>query len=119
MPALSGCSSASGRPNPPNLAWTTCHRGSDVRHDADPPDGRPAPGSRATPRSLTPREWEVAEFVGLGMSSEETASKLVVAQRTAEGHIERVPGRTGLPVPRPTRRLGTDAAERPPLDSTP
>ncbi|MFE5121945.1 response regulator transcription factor [Streptomyces sp. NPDC056669] len=47
-------------------------------------------GCRATPRSPTPREWEVAELVGLGMSNKETAGELVVAQRTAEGHIERV-----------------------------
>lgn len=44
----------------------------------------------AQPSPLTPRETEVADLVAAGLSNREIAEKLVVAQRTAEGHVERI-----------------------------
>lgn len=39
---------------------------------------------------LTPRELEVAELVAQGMSNREIAHRLVIAERTVEGHVERL-----------------------------
>jgi non-specific serine/threonine protein kinase len=39
---------------------------------------------------LTRREQEIAELVAQGLSNREIASRLVIAQRTAEGHIEHI-----------------------------
>ena len=47
----------------------------------------PEPDARS---SLTKRENEVAELVARGMSNKEIAANLVIAQRTAEGHIEHI-----------------------------
>jgi non-specific serine/threonine protein kinase len=40
--------------------------------------------------SLTRRETEVAALVAEGLSNREIANRLVISQRTAEGHVERV-----------------------------
>ena len=39
---------------------------------------------------LTRREREIAELVAQGLSNREIASRLVIAQRTAEGHVEHI-----------------------------
>jgi non-specific serine/threonine protein kinase len=39
---------------------------------------------------LTPREREIAELVAQGVSNKEIASRLVIAPRTAEGHVEHI-----------------------------
>ncbi|MDP9181205.1 MAG: LuxR C-terminal-related transcriptional regulator [Actinomycetota bacterium] len=39
---------------------------------------------------LTPREQQIAELVAEGLSNKEIAARLVIATRTAEGHVERV-----------------------------
>jgi non-specific serine/threonine protein kinase len=39
---------------------------------------------------LTPREAQVAELVGRGLSNKEIAATLVISQRTAEGHVQRI-----------------------------
>jgi non-specific serine/threonine protein kinase len=39
---------------------------------------------------LTPRETQVAELVGRGLSNKEIAATLVISQRTAEGHVQRI-----------------------------
>ena len=44
-------------------------------------------GGRA---GLTPRELEVAELVTQGMTNREIAHRLVIAERTVEGHVERL-----------------------------
>ena len=49
----------------------------------------PAAGG-AGPSLLTPRERQIAELVAEGLSNKEIASRLVIATRTAEGHVERV-----------------------------
>jgi predicted ATPase/DNA-binding CsgD family transcriptional regulator len=45
---------------------------------------------------LTRRECEIAELVAQGLSNREIASRLVIAQRTAEGHVEHILGKLGF-----------------------
>jgi DNA-binding CsgD family transcriptional regulator len=45
---------------------------------------------------LTHREKEVAALVSEGMSNKEIAAKLVISERTAEGHVERILGKLGF-----------------------
>jgi non-specific serine/threonine protein kinase len=40
--------------------------------------------------TLTRREREVADLVAEGMTNKQIAARLVIAQRTAEGHVERI-----------------------------
>lgn len=58
------------------------------------PGGQTAAGERPSP--LTPRESEIAELVARGLSNKEIASSLVIAQRTAEGHIEHILSKLGF-----------------------
>ncbi|WP_245646820.1 ATP-binding protein [Microtetraspora niveoalba] len=50
----------------------------------------------AEPSPLTPRETEIARLVAEGMSNKEIAATLVIAQRTAEGHIEHILSKLGF-----------------------
>jgi non-specific serine/threonine protein kinase len=45
---------------------------------------------------LTKRESEVLRLVAEGLSNREIAGQLVISQRTAEGHVEKILGKTGL-----------------------
>ena len=83
-----------------------CHRGLDLpAEDAlayalqqppdKPPDKPPAPAvSDGAP--LTPRELQVARLVAGGRSNKEIAAALVISQRTAEGHVERILAKLGF-----------------------
>ncbi|GGN33214.1 ATP-binding protein [Streptomyces fuscichromogenes] len=62
--------------------------------DPQPPP-RPAE-LRATPVRLTRRETEVAELVAEGLGNQQIADRLVIARRTAEGHVERILGKLGF-----------------------
>jgi len=62
--------------------------------ETDPPAvARPGP---ASPAALTPRERQVAELVTQGLSNKQVAARLVVSQRTAEGHVENILRKLGL-----------------------
>ncbi|WP_407657142.1 response regulator transcription factor [Kibdelosporangium aridum] len=45
---------------------------------------------------MTPREWQVAELVAQGLTDKQIAAALVIAQRTAEGHVQRVLAKLGF-----------------------
>jgi non-specific serine/threonine protein kinase len=54
-----------------------------------PPKKPPAPaGTDGGP--LTPRELQVARLIAGGRSNKDIAAELVISQRTAEGHVERI-----------------------------
>ncbi|MFL6056565.1 MAG: ATP-binding protein [Actinoallomurus sp.] len=46
--------------------------------------------------SLTRRETEIAHLVAKGMSNKDIAAELVIAQRTAEGHVEHILNKLGF-----------------------
>ncbi|MDF3150007.1 LuxR C-terminal-related transcriptional regulator, partial [Streptomyces sp. T21Q-yed] len=74
-------------------------------HDGRP-SPRPAAGRRPNGRTrsphpaagarLTRRETEVAELVAQGLANQQIADRLVIARRTAEGHVERILGKLGF-----------------------
>jgi DNA-binding CsgD family transcriptional regulator len=45
---------------------------------------------------LTRRETEIAQLIAEGLSNKEIAARLVIAQRTAEGHVERILAKLGF-----------------------
>ncbi len=60
-----------------------------------PPGKPPAPAvSDAAP--LTPRELQVARLIAGGRSNKDIAAELVISQRTAEGHVERILTKLGF-----------------------
>ncbi|WP_072691110.1 ATP-binding protein [Rhodococcus marinonascens] len=53
----------------------------------------------ATPRwstNLTRREWQVAELVAAGLTNKAIAARLVISQRTAQGHVEHILAKLGF-----------------------
>ncbi len=56
------------------------------------------PSTRAVPgdAALTSRELQVARLVAGGRSNKEIADQLVISQRTAEGHVERILTKLGF-----------------------
>jgi non-specific serine/threonine protein kinase len=54
---------------------------------------RPDPKAAA---QLTRREAEIAELIAEGLSNKEIAARLVIAQRTAEGHVEHILTKLGF-----------------------
>ncbi|MFI7012988.1 ATP-binding protein [Streptomyces sp. NPDC050164] len=62
---------------------------------------RPHPGESRTPHDdtavrLTRRETEVARLVAEGLANQQIADRLVIARRTAEGHVERILSKLGF-----------------------
>lgn len=60
-----------------------------------PPAARREPDAAAR-EALTARELEVAALIGQGMTSKEIAAVLVITERTADTHAERIRGKLGL-----------------------
>ncbi|MFE5755709.1 ATP-binding protein [Streptomyces massasporeus] len=64
--------------------------------------GRPHPAEAAPPPHddgtvrLTRRETEVARLVAEGLANQQIADRLVIARRTAEGHVERILSKLGF-----------------------
>jgi non-specific serine/threonine protein kinase len=57
------------------------------------------PGGRAVPSGfaeLTRRERQVAELVSRGLTNKQIAAKLVISQRTAQGHVEHILTKLGF-----------------------
>ncbi|MEU6255577.1 LuxR C-terminal-related transcriptional regulator [Streptomyces sp. NPDC047043] len=72
-------------------------------HDEEPRQPTPARKSNGRrpsrpPRdtTLTRRETEVAELVAQGFANQQIADRLVIARRTAEGHVERILSKLGF-----------------------
>jgi non-specific serine/threonine protein kinase len=62
-----------------------------------PAPAAPTPTATDTTRTpLTRRERQVAELVAQGLSNKDIAVQLVIAQRTAEGHVERILAKLGF-----------------------
>ena len=67
-----------------------------IQYALAPEEGGAAPkqaGVAVSPRrlgGLTPREQEVAALIAQGLSNREIASRLVIAERTAEGHVQSI-----------------------------
>jgi DNA-binding NarL/FixJ family response regulator len=62
---------------------------------------RPHPGESPAPYGdtavrLTRRETEVARLVAEGLANQQIADRLVIARRTAEGHVERILSKLGF-----------------------
>ena len=61
------------------------------------PDKSPAPAAPELPAPpLTRRETQVARLVAEGQSNREIAARLVISQRTAEGHVEHILTKLGF-----------------------
>ncbi len=56
----------------------------------------PGPPPRGTHTVLSRRERQVAELVARGLSNKDIAAQLVIAQRTAEGHVQRILTKLGF-----------------------
>ncbi|MCE7007021.1 LuxR C-terminal-related transcriptional regulator [Kibdelosporangium philippinense] len=63
---------------------------------ATTPAGAAADTRAGQPQALTPRELQVAELIARGLTNKEIAARLLIAQRTAEGHVERILTKLGL-----------------------
>lgn len=55
-----------------------------------------APLDRATPPTVTPRQLQVAALVAQGFSNRQIAEELVITERSAESHVERIRTRLGF-----------------------
>jgi DNA-binding CsgD family transcriptional regulator len=67
-----------------------------VGHALDEGRGAPDPAGGPKGSHLTPRESQVADLVAQGLANHQIADRLVIARRTAEGHVERILGKLGL-----------------------
>lgn len=63
----------------------------------EPPEARePTPAPGPSQPELTPREAEVAGLVAEGLRNRDIAARLVISQRTAEGHVKHILDKLGF-----------------------
>ncbi|WP_407654729.1 ATP-binding protein [Actinomadura luzonensis] len=72
--------------------------GEALAYALEEPQGEPQGEERsaACASPLTRRELEIARLVARGLTNKEIAASLVIAQRTAEGHVERILTKLGF-----------------------
>jgi non-specific serine/threonine protein kinase len=63
---------------------------------SDPPHARISAPPRSEPPHLTKREFEIAELLAEGLTNKQIAHQLVIAQRTAESHVENILNKLGF-----------------------
>ena len=56
--------------------------------------GRPSPAAGTS--SLTPRELDVLRLIARGLSNQEIAAELILAEQTVKTHVSRILTKTGL-----------------------
>jgi predicted ATPase/DNA-binding CsgD family transcriptional regulator len=62
----------------------------------DEPSAEPGRSRTENPGGLTRREWEIAQLLADGLSNKDIAARLVISQRTAETHVERILAKLGF-----------------------
>jgi predicted ATPase/DNA-binding CsgD family transcriptional regulator len=67
-----------------------------LQQPPDKPPKKPSAPAVAAEPLLTPRELQVALLVAGGLSNKEIAAELVIAQRTAENHVEHILTKLGF-----------------------
>lgn len=72
-------------------------------------EGEPAPAAGIDAGPLSRREREVVAMVAAGMTNRQIAERLFIAERTAEGHVERIRNKLGV---RSRIEVATWAVER-------
>ncbi|MFD2691513.1 ATP-binding protein [Streptomyces phyllanthi] len=96
------------------------------KHGGELPPGPATPAANGGTR-LTPRETEVARLVAEGLANQQIADRLVIARRTAEGHVERILSKLGFHnrsqiaawVTAQTPPADTPSGDAPPVDAPP
>lgn len=56
----------------------------------------PSPAAETSPQLLTKRERQVADLVAEGLTNRAIATRLVISQRTAQGHVEHILTKLGF-----------------------
>ncbi|GAA3869599.1 LuxR family transcriptional regulator [Streptomyces lacrimifluminis] len=80
--------------DPAGIVTYALGEGESAARQPEPPSGTGSLGGRGT--SLTRRESEVAALVAEGLANQQIADRLVIARRTAEGHVEHILGKLGF-----------------------
>jgi DNA-binding NarL/FixJ family response regulator len=70
--------------------------GAAIAYALDEPAPVASPSAEGPAQRLTRRERQVAELVAEGLTNEAIAVRLVISQRTAQGHVERVLAKLGF-----------------------